>query len=55
MRAGRVVDHPGLESGGYWHNAYGRMRLAPDDPARDAASAARLFDTCEDLVRGAAD
>ena len=44
------ATQPGLESGGYWHNAHGRMRLAANDPARDAASAARLFDACEELV-----
>lgn len=44
------ATQPGLESGGYWHNAHGRMRLAPNDPARDAASAARLFGACEELV-----
>ena len=41
------ATQPGLESGGYWHNAHGRMRLAANDPACDAASAARLFDFCE--------
>ena len=43
------ATQPGLESGGYWHNAHGRMRLASSDPACDAASAARLWDTCEAL------
>ena len=27
----------GLASGGYWHNVHGRMRLAADDPAQNAA------------------
>jgi NAD(P)-dependent dehydrogenase (short-subunit alcohol dehydrogenase family) len=40
------ATQPGLESGGYWHNAHGRMRLADDDPARDTASAARLWEIC---------
>lgn len=40
----------GLESGGYWHNVHGRMRLAPEDPASDAASARALWQTCEVLV-----
>ncbi len=39
----------GLENGAYWHNAHGRMRLSPDDPARDAAAAAKLWETCEAL------
>jgi NAD(P)-dependent dehydrogenase (short-subunit alcohol dehydrogenase family) len=43
---------PGLESGGYWHNVHGRMRLAADDPARDTARAARLWETCEALGAG---
>jgi NAD(P)-dependent dehydrogenase (short-subunit alcohol dehydrogenase family) len=41
------ATQPGLESGGYWHNVHGRMRLAPDDPARDEAAAARLWQSCE--------
>ena len=44
------ATQPGLESGGYWHNAHGRMRLAANDPARDAASAAKLWGTCEALA-----
>jgi len=40
----------GLENGGYWHNAHGRMRLREDDPARDAAAAAKLWETCEALA-----
>jgi NAD(P)-dependent dehydrogenase (short-subunit alcohol dehydrogenase family) len=44
------ATQPGLESGGYWHNVHGRMRLAPDDPARDTAGAARLWETCEALA-----
>jgi NAD(P)-dependent dehydrogenase (short-subunit alcohol dehydrogenase family) len=44
------ATQPGLESGGYWHNVHGRMRLAPDDPARDAAGAAKLWETCEALA-----
>jgi len=43
------ATQPDLESGGYWHNVYGRMHLAPDDPARDGAAAARLWETCEAL------
>jgi len=38
-----------LENGGYWHNVHGKMLLAADDPARDAASAAKLWETCEAL------
>jgi NAD(P)-dependent dehydrogenase (short-subunit alcohol dehydrogenase family) len=45
------ATQPGLESGGYWHNVHGRMRLAPGDPARDSAAAARLWATCEALAR----
>jgi NAD(P)-dependent dehydrogenase (short-subunit alcohol dehydrogenase family) len=44
------ATQPGLESGGYWHNVHGRVRLAPGDPARDAAAAARLWETCEALA-----
>ena len=44
------ATQPGLESGGYWHNVHGRMRLAPEDPASDAASAAKLWETCEALA-----
>ena len=44
------ATQPGLGSGGYWHNAHGRVRLAPADPARDAAAAARLWETCEALA-----
>jgi hypothetical protein len=44
------ATQPGLESGGYWHNAHGRMRLAPEDPARDTAAATRLWDACEALA-----
>jgi NAD(P)-dependent dehydrogenase (short-subunit alcohol dehydrogenase family) len=46
------ATQPGLESGGYWHNIHGRMRLAPEDPASDAASAAKLWETCEALAAG---
>ena len=44
------ATQPGLESGGYWHNAHGRMRLAASDPALDAAAAAKLWETCETLA-----
>jgi NAD(P)-dependent dehydrogenase (short-subunit alcohol dehydrogenase family) len=44
------ATQPGLESGGYWHNAHGRMRLAPDDPARNVAAARKLWETCEALA-----
>jgi hypothetical protein len=44
------ATQPGLESGGYWHNVHGRMRLAPQDPASDAAAAAKLWETCEALA-----
>jgi len=44
------ATQPGLESGGYWHNVHGRMRLAPDDPASHAAAAAKLWETCEALA-----
>jgi NAD(P)-dependent dehydrogenase (short-subunit alcohol dehydrogenase family) len=43
------ATQPGLESGGYWHNVHGRMRLAAADPARDVSAAARLWQTCEAL------
>jgi len=39
----------GLEDGGYYHNTLGRVRLRDDDPARDAAAAAKLWDTCVNL------
>jgi NAD(P)-dependent dehydrogenase (short-subunit alcohol dehydrogenase family) len=44
------ATQPGLESGGYWHNVHGRMRLAADDPARDTAAAKHLWETCEALA-----
>lgn len=44
------ATQPGLARGGYFHNVYGRLELPPDDPARDAARAARLWETCEALV-----
>ena len=43
------ATQPDLENGGYWHNVHGRMRLAAGDPASDAASAAKLWETCEEL------
>jgi NAD(P)-dependent dehydrogenase (short-subunit alcohol dehydrogenase family) len=43
---------PGLVNGAYYHNALGRMRLDAGDPARDARSAARLWETCEALAKG---
>jgi len=43
---------PGLENGGYYHNALGRMRLPESDPARDSRAAARLWETCEALAKG---
>ena len=43
------ATQPGLESGGYWHNVHGRMRLAANDPARDAAAAGKLWELCEAL------
>ena len=46
------ATQPGLENGGYWHNVHGRMHLAADDPARDAAAAAKLWETCEALASG---
>jgi hypothetical protein len=45
------ATQPDLDSGGYWHNVHGRMLLAAEDPASDAASAARLWETCETLTR----
>lgn len=44
------ATQPGLGSGGYWHNAYGRVELAPDDPACDGAAAAQLWERCEALA-----
>ena len=41
------ATQPGLESGGYWHNVHGRMRLAANDPARNEAAAAGLWEACE--------
>jgi hypothetical protein len=43
------ATQPDLENGGYWHNVHGRMLLSPDDPAHDAAAAAKLGETCEAL------
>jgi NAD(P)-dependent dehydrogenase (short-subunit alcohol dehydrogenase family) len=44
------ATQPGLENGGYWHNVHGRMNLAANDPARDAGSAAQLWETCGALA-----
>jgi protochlorophyllide reductase len=44
------ATQPGLENGGYWHNAYGRMLLPAGDPALDRARAARLWERCEALA-----
>lgn len=43
------ATQPGLESGGYWHNVHGRMRLSSRDPARNALLARELWATCEAL------
>lgn len=40
----------GLRRGGYYHNAYGLMRLPERDPALDQAAAAALWSTCERLA-----
>ena len=40
----------GLESGAYYHNALGRMRLPTDDPALDTGGARKLWETCESLA-----
>jgi NAD(P)-dependent dehydrogenase (short-subunit alcohol dehydrogenase family) len=40
----------GLESGGYYHNALGRMRLPAGDPALDARAAQALWELCETLA-----
>jgi NAD(P)-dependent dehydrogenase (short-subunit alcohol dehydrogenase family) len=44
------ATQPGLENGGYWHNVYGTVRLGADDPARNAAAAAQLWERCETLA-----
>lgn len=44
------ATQPGLENGGYWHNVHGRMLLPAEDPARDIAAAAALWDRCEALA-----
>lgn len=44
------ATQPDAERGAYYHNTYGRMDLPPTDPARDGASAQRLWETCEALV-----
>jgi NAD(P)-dependent dehydrogenase (short-subunit alcohol dehydrogenase family) len=40
----------GLESGGYYHNVYRRMRLPADDPALDVRRARALWQSCEALA-----
>ncbi|HEX5064862.1 MAG TPA: SDR family NAD(P)-dependent oxidoreductase [Myxococcota bacterium] len=45
------ATQPGLENGAYYHNALGRMRLSPRDPASDARAAAALWGTCDALCR----
>jgi len=44
------ATQPGLANGAYYHNAHGRMRLSPRDPARDERAAAALWATCEALA-----
>ena len=44
------ATQPGLANGAYYHNAHGRMRLSPRDPASDARAAAALWETCEALA-----
>ena len=44
------ATQPGLAKGGYYHNTQGMVRLPAGDPALDAASAARLWDLCEELA-----
>lgn len=44
------ATQPGL-AGLYLHNTAGQMQLPPDDPAVDAAAAARFWDTLESLDR----
>jgi NAD(P)-dependent dehydrogenase (short-subunit alcohol dehydrogenase family) len=41
----------GLERGGYYHNTAGLLRRTPRDPAHDPEAAARLWSTCEALVK----
>jgi NAD(P)-dependent dehydrogenase (short-subunit alcohol dehydrogenase family) len=43
------ATQPGLERGGYYHNACGRMQLDPRDTACDRARGAKLWDTCVEL------
>jgi NAD(P)-dependent dehydrogenase (short-subunit alcohol dehydrogenase family) len=45
------ATQPGLENGGYYHNALGRMRLSERDPATDARAATAFWETCESLCR----
>lgn len=44
------ATRPGLESGGYYHNVYGRVLLPPSDPGLDARGARELWETCERLA-----
>lgn len=44
------ATQPSLENGGYYHNAFGLVRLPAGDPARDERAAARLWELCESLA-----
>ena len=45
------ATQPGLESGGYWHNAHGRMRLAAKATRRATPRRpGKLWETCEALA-----
>jgi len=41
----------GLARGGYYHNTAGLLRFTPRDPASNPESAARLWETCQELVK----
>ena len=45
------VTQPDVPNGAYLHNVRGIMKLSDDDPASDAARAARLWALCETLCQ----
>ena len=44
------ASQPGLESGSYYHNTLGRVKLRPDDPAANDAKAEALWELLETLA-----
>ncbi len=45
------LTQPGLPKGAYLHNTSGLMLLRDEDPARNTAKAAELWQRCETLCK----